>query len=166
MELLKLLSTSEIVAQIISFLLLLVLLRVFFWKHLLKLLDDRKARIAGQIKDIEDAKRDIEKLRSDFETKLSSIDEIAREKIKEAGELSKKMAEQSKKDANLEAENILNAARSNIKYEIAKAKEELKDQIIDLTIKATANLVSEKLTEEDDKRIVGDFLDKIDGVGK
>ena len=166
MELLKLLSTSEIVAQIISFLLLLVLLRVFFWKHLLKLLDDRKARIAGQIKDIEDAKLDIEKLRSDFETKLSSIDEIAREKIKEAGELSKKMAEQSKKDANLEAENILNAARSNIKYEIAKAKEELKDQIIDLTIKATANLVSEKLTEEDDKRIVGDFLDKIDGVGK
>ena len=47
MELLKLLSTSEIVAQILGFLLLFFLLRAFAWKRLLALLDERKARISS-----------------------------------------------------------------------------------------------------------------------
>ena len=42
-ELLKLLSGSEIVAQIISFLLLFFLLRAFAWKRFLAVLDARRA---------------------------------------------------------------------------------------------------------------------------
>ena len=54
MDLLKLLTAKEIVAQIISFLLLMALLRVFAWKKLLNLLDERRARIASEFKKIED----------------------------------------------------------------------------------------------------------------
>jgi len=50
MELLKLLSANEIVAQIISFLLVFTLLRIFVWKHFLKILDDRRDRIASELK--------------------------------------------------------------------------------------------------------------------
>ena len=55
MEILKLLSANEIVAQILSFLLLLAILRIFAWKRLLKLLDDRRESIALEFRKIEDA---------------------------------------------------------------------------------------------------------------
>ena len=162
MELLKLLSTNEIVAQVISFLLLLFLLRIFAWKKLLKLLDDRKNRIASEFKNIDDTKQEIAQLKADYEAKLFTIEEIARVKIEEAVASGRTITDEVRKKAHEEAQEIINNAKRDIKYELAKAKEELKDKIIDLTINATEMVIQEKLTGEDDKRLVKDFLDKVD----
>ena len=70
MGLLELISANEVVAQVISFLILLFLLRVLAWKKILKLLDDRKEKIAGEFKKIEDTKAEVAGLRADYETKL------------------------------------------------------------------------------------------------
>ncbi|MDD5595857.1 MAG: F0F1 ATP synthase subunit B [Candidatus Omnitrophica bacterium] len=164
MELLKLLSASEIFAQVVSFLLLLFLLRIFFWKKVLGILDARKERIADGLKRIEDSQAEVAKLKSDYEAKLGAIEVIVREKIQEATEQGRKITEEVRKKAYEEAQDIIENSRTNIKYELAKAREELKEQIIDLTIKATENLIQEKLTEEDDKKIVENFLEKIDKV--
>ena len=162
MELLKLLSANEIVAQIINFLILLILLRIFFWKRILQLLDDRKARIASEFKNIEDAKKEVEKLKSDFGVKITSIEQIAKARIEEAVEQGSKAAEKIRHDAYVESQKIIESAKAEVKHEVAKAKDELKDKIVDLVIEATENLISERLTEKDDKKIVEDFLGQID----
>ncbi|MDD5681425.1 MAG: hypothetical protein PHI59_09330, partial [Candidatus Omnitrophica bacterium] len=77
MELLKMLSANEIVAQVIGFLILLILLRAFAWKKVLGLLDKRKERIASEFNKIEEAKADIEKIRLDYDAKLASIEQAA-----------------------------------------------------------------------------------------
>jgi len=164
MELLKLLSASEIFAQVISFLLLLFLLRIFFWKKVLGLLDARKERIAQGLKRIEDSQREITQLKSDYEAKLDAIEVTAKARIQEAVEQGRKITEEVRKKAHEEAQDIIENSRANIKYELGKAKEELKEQIIDLTIKATESVIQEKLTEEDDKKLVGDFLDRLDKI--
>lgn len=158
MELLKLLSASEIVAQITSFLILLVVLRIFFWNKILYFLDQRREKIASELKSAEDAKVEIEKLKITYEAKLDSIDLLANEKIKEAVSEAKSIAEEIKKKAETEAKGILEKANDDIKQELLKAKEELKTHIIDLTITATENIIGEKLTGEDDRRLVEDFL--------
>jgi F-type H+-transporting ATPase subunit b len=162
MELLKLLSASEIVAQIVNFLLLLFILRLFFWKRILKLLDERKARIASEFKNIEEAKKGVEDLRAEYDGKLNSIDTIAKTRIQEAVDESKIKAIDIIKKANLEAQKTIDSARVDIKYEIRKAKEQLKEEIVDLTISAVEGVIKEKLTEADDKKIVEEFLKDID----
>jgi F-type H+-transporting ATPase subunit b len=162
MELLKLLSASELVAQIVTFLLLLGILRVFFWRRILKILDDRKTRIASEFKNIEEAKKEIAGLKSDYEAKLSSIEEIARAKIQEAEGLSLEAASQIKKEANLTAQKIIDSAKADIKYEVAKAKDELKNQIVELTINAAEGLIGEKLDRESDKKLVEEFIKEVD----
>jgi len=162
MELLKLLSANEIIAQVISFLLLLFLLRIFAWKKLLKLLDDRKNRIASEFKNIEDTKQEIAQLKAGYDAKLLNIDEIARVKIDEAVASGRDITDEIRKKAHEEAQEIINNAKRDIKYELDKAKEELKDKIIDLTMSATEIVIQEKLTGEDDKKLVKDFLDKVD----
>lgn len=162
MELLKLLSASELVAQIINFLLLLFLLRFLLWKPILKLLDERKERIASDLKNAADIKNEVETLKADYQAKLDSIDETARAMIKEAQVEAGKKAEEIKKKAHLEADRLIELARSEIKYEVVKVKDELKDEIIDLTIRAVEIVISEKLTEENDKRIIEDFLKTVE----
>jgi len=164
MELLKLLSTSEIVAQTIGFLLLLFLLRLFVWKKILGLLDARKERIAAEFKHIEETKEGVKQLKADYESRLSVIEEEARKKIQEAVAEGRKSAEQIEKKAHEEAQDIIDNARQDIKYELHKAKEELKAEIIDLSLKAAGEVIQERLSEEQDKRIVHDFLDKIDEI--
>lgn len=158
MELLKLLSANEIVAQVITFLVLLFIMKRFAWKPFLKVLDDRRERIASEFKNIEDAKAAAEKLRSDYAGKLSTIEEEAREKIRMAVEQGKSQAEKIREEAREEGSRILAKAQDSIKAEIAKAEESLKERIVDITIDIAGKVVQERLTVEDDKKIVETFL--------
>ncbi len=164
MELLKLLNTSEIVAQVASFLLLFFILRIFAWKPLLKLLDERKAKIASGFKTIEEAKQEMESLKAEYQSRLDGAAAEAQAKIKEAVEEGKKLSEELKKAAYQDAQKIIDHARSDIKFELSKAKDELKDKIVELSMTAAEIVIQDKLTEKEDRKIVKDFLDKIDTI--
>jgi len=164
MELLKLLNTSEIVAQVTSFLLLFFLLRIFAWKPLLKLLDERKAKIASGLEAAEKAKQEMDNFKLEYQSKLEGASIEAQAKIKEALEEGKKLSEELKKAAYQDAQKIIDHARQDIKYELSKAKDELKDKIVELSINAAEIVIQEKLTEKEDRKIVKDFLDKIDTI--
>ncbi|MCX5713014.1 MAG: F0F1 ATP synthase subunit B [Candidatus Omnitrophica bacterium] len=162
MELLKLLSANEMVAQAISFLILLLLMRIFVWKKLLGILDQRKEKISSEFKNIEDAKLAASKLQEDLENRLKSIDELSRSRINEAIREGEKLAIEIKKSAHQDAQKIVEDARSYTKYELSKVKEGLKEEIIELVMKATEDVIEEKMTEEVDKKIVENFLNRVD----
>lgn len=162
MELLKLLSANEIVAQILGFLLVLFLLRIFAWKKLLKLLDERREGIASEFKKIEDAQDEIAKVKQEYDAKFSAIEEAARTKIQEAIGDGKRIAQEIREQAQKDARTVLEKAQENIEMELAKAKEELKGNIVDLTVSATERIIKEKLTEEKDRKLVSDFLEELE----
>ncbi len=164
MELLKLLNTSEIAAQIVSFLLLLFLSRIFFWNKILVFLDQRKERIAAELRSIEETKSGVEVLKSDYGVKLSEIEKTANKKIQEGIEAGKKISDDIQKKAHEEAKKIIDNAKMSMKYELSQVKEVLKEEIVDLVIKATAEVIENKLTEEQDKKIIETFLSQIDKV--
>ena len=162
MELLKLLSANELVAQIITFLVLFFLMKHLAWKPFLKVLDDRRGKIALEFKNIEDAKIAAGKARADYEQKLSSIEAEARSRIHAAVEEGRKQAEELRQSARKESDEILVKARENIKQEIAKAEEELKDKIVNLTVDIAAKVIEERLSVEDDAAIVETFIKKLE----
>jgi F-type H+-transporting ATPase subunit b len=162
MELLKLLTTNEIVAQVINFLILFFLLRIFLWKRILGILDERREKIAQDFKTIEGTKKSVEELKNDYEKKMGSIEEMAKTKMHEAVLEGGKIVSEIKKEAYRDAEKIIQSARADIRYEITKAKNELKDKVVDLTIQATESVIREKLTVESDKKIVKEFLDQME----
>lgn len=162
MELLKLLSANEIVAQVICFLLLLFILRVVLWKRFLKVLDDRKERIVSEFRSIEAAKLAVEEMKSSYETKVNEIEEEARAKIQEAVNNGKRIAEEIRQRAEKYGEKVLENAKDNIRTELAKAKEELKYKIVDLTISVAEKVIQERLSGEEEKKLVEDFLKGIE----
>ena len=162
MELLKLLSASEIVAQLVCFLLALAIFRVFLWRRFLKILDDRKDRIASEFKEIEAARSDVEVMRKGYESRLAAIDETGRARIQEAIKEGRRIADEIRMDAQTDAEKMVENAKGSIRMELAKAKEDLKDTMIDLTVRVAEHVVQEKLSDTEDRKIVERFLKEMD----
>lgn len=161
MELLKMLSGSEILAQVLSFFLLLFLLRIFAWKKILGLLDQRKEKISSQLGEIENTKLEIARLKSDYELKISNIANEAQAKINQAVEQAKIVTGQMRKKAHEEAQDIINDARAQVKHEVSKVQEQLKEKIVDIALGAASTLIQEKLTGEGDRKIVEDFIREV-----
>jgi F-type H+-transporting ATPase subunit b len=166
MELLKLISASEVFAQLVSFLILFFLLKAFAWKRLLAMLDARRERIAGEFAAIETSKQEISRLKESYQQQLSQAQEMARRTVNEAVDEGKKARDEIRRQAHVDAQQIIEKAREDIKYEMGQAKRELKKEIIDLSLQAAQHLVQEKLTESQDKALVKEFLDKLDTVEK
>lgn len=162
MEILQLLSKNEIVAQLVNFLILLAIMRVFFWKRILAFLEERRSRIESELKNIESARQEAEALKQEYGSKLRAIEEEAAARMSEAIDLGKDRAEEIKRRAHAEAQSIVDGARAAMRFEVVKAREEIKEEIIDLAIEATKTVIQERLTEEDDKKLIESFLQKID----
>ena len=164
MELLKLLDTSQIVAQMISFAILFFVLRILVWKRFLKALDDRRDRIAAELKAAEDEKAACGRLKNEYDSRMETIDRAARFKIEEAVSEGKRIAEQIRANANKEALEIMAKADEDIESQLSRAREELKEEIVDLAILAANRVVEEKLTPDGDRKIVEDFLNRIEKI--
>jgi F-type H+-transporting ATPase subunit b len=159
---LKMLSASEIFAQILSFFLLLLLLRLFAWKKILNLLDQRKDKIRSEFERIEESKLEISRLKNDYASKIASIQEEAEIKIKEAIEEGRKINAQMRKQAHEDAQDIIDDARKQVKHEVSQVQEKLKDRIVDIALGAARSVIQEKLTEDGDRRIVENFIKEME----
>ena len=162
MGILKMLSASEIFAQILSFFLLLLLLRLFAWKKILNLLDQRKDKIRSEFERIEESKLEISRLKNDYASKIASIQEEAEIKIKEAIEEGRKINAQMRKQAHEDAQDIIDDARKQVKHEVSQVQEKLKDRIVDIALGAARSVIQEKLTEDGDRKIVENFIKEME----
>lgn len=165
MELLKLLSANELVAQTIAFLLLLAVMRAVFWKRILALLDERKARIASELKRLEDERLRLDAVRGDYEERLAGIDAASRSKIQEAIAEGRRIAGEIRDSASKDGEKMIENARAAIKEDIAKAKQELKNETVELVIETAGKVVQEKLSVEEDNKLVEFFLRETEKKG-
>lgn len=161
MALLSLLSTNELVAQIVCFLIMLTIMRVFLWKKFLGVLDKRREMISAELKSIEDTKESAMKLRREYETHLSRIDEERRAKIEEASIEARRISDGIIAKAQGDGEKLLEKARFNLQDDIARARLTMKNDIVDIAIQAAEKVVQERLSESSDRRIVEDFIDGI-----
>src|SRR3989338_7437134 len=119
------LDFQQILTQAVGFIILLGILKLFFWKPILALLDQRKEKIASEFKRIEDLKLELARLKTEYESKLISIEEISRQKLKEAIDEGKRIADEMKAKAQDQAGQIIESGRENIAQELSKAKHEL-----------------------------------------
>ena len=128
---------------------------------MLSLLDERRDRIASQLKDIEDTKSDLSGLKADYEKRLSVIEETARLKVNEAILEGQRIAQEIKDQAHQDAQRVIKDAREYINEEFSKAREDLKNRTAALAVEAASRIIEAHITEKDSRRIVQDFLDKV-----
>lgn len=156
------LNWGLIVTQIIGFLLAVWILKAFAWKPLLKMLDDRKQKIIGDINEAENIKSDAGKVLDEYQAKLRDIETEARSKIQEAVSDGNRIASEIREQAREESRQILTKSREELARDVAKARVQLRDDMADMAIRAAEKIISTELDDSEQKRILDDFLREVD----
>ena len=157
---------AQFVVNILAFLLLLAILKKFAWGSLLKLIDERRDKIASEFEGIEKAKQELEKLKVEYQAHLTKIEEEARGKIQQAINDGRRIASEIEEDARTHARETLEKTKETVTLEVAKARVELKEQIVDLAIQATHKVLQQNLDEETDRRMIEAFIKDISTLDK
>ena len=105
------LDLQQIVSQVLSFLVLLWLLKRFAWRPLLAMLDERRARIQEELAQAAQRKAELGRLQEEYSRRMATIEDEARSKIQQAVLEGKRVAMEIQEQARAQAQTIL--AKSN-----------------------------------------------------
>ncbi len=150
-----------IIWTIITFLLVIVILRKFAWKPLLHSLETREENIRSSIERAETAAQDAEQLLAQHKKQLSEAEEKSQKLIKEGRELGEKLKNDIITGARLQSRQLVEQAKLEIEREKEAALLRLRSEIADLAIKAAGKIINENLDSGRHKKIVDNFLDEM-----
>ena len=154
----SLIDFKQVLTQIFGFLIFLFLIRRFAWGPVLQMLEDRKAKIAGDLAEAEGKKKEAADLRAKLDQELRTIDQQARAKIQEAVGAAQRMATEIKADAQAQARARLERAEAEIEAERAKAQKALLEDMAKLAVGGAEKILKKKLDETEQRRLIADFI--------
>ena len=132
----------------LAFIILLVLLKKFAWKPILKTLKERDDFIEKSIKSAEEAKAEMSNLKAQNEELLAEA-RLEREKIlKEAKEMQDSIIAEAKKTATQESDRMIANARVEIEKEKSNAMSEIKSQVANLSLEISEKILKSELSDK------------------
>jgi F-type H+-transporting ATPase subunit b len=143
-----------LIAQIVNFTFLLIVLRLLLYKPVLKMLDERKARIQ---EGLNAAERGREQAAEANLAAQAQIDEARREGqaiVANAQQVAARVQEEGRATAIVQQEAILERARQEIAMERDAAISELRKEFAELTIQAAEKVIGQSLDRDAHQRLI------------
>ena len=152
-------SIGLIFWMVVSFSIILILLKKFAWKPILTMIKEREESIEQALASAENAKEEMKKLQSNNERILAEARNERELLLKDARDIREKMIADAKGIATKEGERMLKAARENIQNEKLAAITELKNQVATLSIDIAEKILKSELSsDEKQKSLVNTLL--------
>lgn len=148
------------VAQLVNFLIIMFVLWKWAYKPLLKVLDDRAARIDRGLKDSETASEKLASIELEHAAALVNAREEAAEVIKDAHAQAEKKREALLAKTRDEVAKIVTDARRKISEEREQARQELKKEIGALVVATAEMVLKEKISDSADAKLMEPVLKK------
>ena len=140
-------------SQVISFAIVALLLRAFAYKPVLKVLEERRQRIAEGLLNAEKIKQQLAESEQRYAEILAKANAEAQRMIDEARASASHVAERKQQEALLAAEQIVAKAHEATELERERTMNELKRELGRLVIDTTAKVTGKVLTPEDQRRL-------------
>ncbi len=153
---------AEVLTHIIAFLLLFWLLKRFAWRPVISLLDERRRVIRESIESAEAKQKTAGNLLEKYQGMIDRIDEDARTRMNQAIEEGRRIATEITEKARGEAQQIKDKAQRSIQLDIDRARADLKNRVVALTIRASERLLRERLDDAKHRELVARFIDDVE----
>lgn len=143
------------------FIILVLFLKKFAWKPILKSLEQREAGIKDALDSAEKAKIEMESLNADNERVLIEAKNQRDALLREAREIKATIISDAKKEAGIEHEKILSNAKNQIETEKIKAMAELKNIVAQLSVDIAEKILKNELSnKEKQNKLVSKLIEK------
>lgn len=147
----------------LSFITLLLILRKYAWKPILRALKVREEYIEFSLKDAEQAKEEIRKM-AETRKQMMNTARLEREGlIREARELKEEIIEEARAAAKLEAARMVEKAREQIDRERKEAVANIRQQVGLMSLEIAEKILKEELvSEEKQQSVIEKYLQQVD----
>lgn len=133
----------------VIFIVFFLLMRKFAWKPILGAVKGREDSINNALLAAENAKKDMQNLKSDNEKLLAEARAERDLMMKEAREIKEKMIADAKSEAQAQGEKMIDQAKASIESEKNAAMAELKNQVSSLSLEIAEKLLQDELSNKE-----------------
>lgn len=134
-----------VVWTILTFLVVLVILRMAAWKPLLQMLQAREEKIRKQLEEADRARAEALALLEEHKRQLALAEEQSRRIILEGREMGDRMKAEILEKAQQSSRKMIDQAKEEIGREKQKAMQELRAEVADLAIGAASKILDANL---------------------
>ena len=147
-----------LLAQTVNFIVLLTLLRLVAYKPILKMLDERKARIQEGLSAAERGKESAAEAEKESAAALEAARREGQTIVQNAQQAAQRLQEEGRVEAVRQQEAILERARAEIAQERDAAISELRREFAELTIAAAEKIIGQSLDRSAHQRLIEQAL--------
>ena len=159
------LDLGKTLAMIGMFLFLFPVLKHFYFNPLGEAIQTRNSSLESTFAEAESLRAEMRSLKSDYEARLAAAEASAREQIqvqiREAQDLRKTLMA----EASAKADELVVKAREEIEIEKHKVMSEVRLHVVNLTLGATERILGENVSNDTNRRLVQEFIDKVEVPG-
>ncbi len=149
--------TLTIIAQALTFAILIWFTAKFVWPPLLAAIEARQKTIADGLADAERAKHDLEMAAKRSADLLREAKEKAGEIVASGEKRASEIIEQAKAQAKVEGDRIVAGAKAEVDQEVFRAKEQLRTQVSAIALAGAGKILGREI----DAKAHNDLLDKL-----
>ncbi|WP_254391722.1 F0F1 ATP synthase subunit B [Terribacillus sp. DMT04] len=155
------LPIGSMLIQLISFIILLALLKKFAWKPLLKVMQDRQEYISNEIDMAEASRKEAEAATKTAAEELKQTRAEAQAIIEEARKAGQQQEENIIAAARRESERLKEAAVEDIAHEKEKAMQALQAQVASLSVQIASKIIEKEISSEDQDKLISEYVKEL-----
>jgi F-type H+-transporting ATPase subunit b len=149
-----------LLTQVVTFIILLVILRFVAYKPLMRMLDERSKRVKEGMDQAEAVKKQAAHAEEDVKKQLAEASREGQERIAKAVKAGEEMKQKAQGEAKQEAEALINRARSEIQRERDEAIGSVRREFADLTVLAAGKVIDRSLDKEQHRELIDKVLEE------
>ncbi len=154
-------STNELIWAIINFVIFFILLRLFLYRPVLKMLDARRDEIQANLSQAENARKQAEEARAEYDRHLARAKEEAQSMVARAQAAADKARDELLAQAQRQAEDTIQRAQKAIASEKERALNEIRQEVAELAVMAAGKVIERSLDVEQHRQLVNDLVRKV-----
>src|SRR5581483_3990339 len=136
-----------LLAQLINFILVLVILRLLVYKPVLNMLETRKKKIQESLEYADKVKADAAAQQQEFDRRLDEARREAQAAAQSAQQAAEKERQRILAQAQEDAQKIRDQARGELDYERKQMMSELRQQVIELSILGAQRVINASMDD-------------------
>jgi len=148
---------------VLTFVLLLVVLKKVAWGPILDALETRENEIKDALNAAEKAREEAERVSSDYEDAIRKAQAEAQQIISDAKTAGEKVKLDLEAIASVKADEIIEKAKAQIDAERVKVISEIKTVAVEISLSAAAKVIERNLDSDDNRKLVNEALE---GIGQ
>jgi F-type H+-transporting ATPase subunit b len=155
-------NVGNLIAQVVTFIILLIVLGKYVFPLLFKTMDQRAATIREGVENAEKSRRELAEAQQRVEALLEQARRDAQAAIGRATAAAEQVRVGIEQDAQKRAQDILTQAERRIQQEVAQARVQLRQEVADLAIQAAEHVVGKSMDQATSRRLVSEFVAQSD----